>query len=66
LLLIIWLKVLVHINTLEGDYYSYVPELMAIVGQQTKKRYRLGDKVKVKVIAASKEAKTIDFCFIGW
>jgi ribonuclease R len=52
---------LIHINTLEGDFYSYVPELMAIVGQQTKKRFRLGDKIKIKVVAASKESKTIDF-----
>ena len=52
---------LVHINTLEGDYYNYVPELFSIIGQNTKKRYRLGDEVKVKCIGASKAAKTIDF-----
>ncbi len=52
---------LVHVNTLKGDYYNYIPELMSMVGEKTKKRYRLGDKIKIKVIAASKENHTIDF-----
>ena len=52
---------LVHANTLEGDYYSYIEELMALVGQKTKKMYRLGSPVRVKVVGASKEARTIDF-----
>ncbi|MFA6752798.1 MAG: ribonuclease R [Bacilli bacterium] len=56
---------LVHVNTLKGDYYNYVPELMSLIGSQSKKKYRLGDKVTIKVIAASKEAKTIDFDIIG-
>ena len=55
---------LVHINTLEGDYYSYIPEIYAIIGQRTKKRYRLGDKLKVKCVAANKETKQIDFVLL--
>ena len=52
---------LVHVNTLKDDFYNYVPELMGLIGQNTKKMYRLGTEVKVKVIGASKEARTIDF-----
>lgn len=52
---------LVHVNTLKGDYFSYIPELCAMIGKSTKKQYRLGDKIKIKVVAASKEASTIDF-----
>ena len=52
---------LIHINTLEGDYFSYIPEIYSLVGQRTKKRYRLGEKIKVKCISASKVAKTVDF-----
>ncbi len=55
---------LVHINTLEGDYFTYIPELFSLVGQNTKKRYRLGTKVKVKCIGASKVSKTIDFMIL--
>ncbi|MDD4706360.1 MAG: ribonuclease R [Bacilli bacterium] len=56
---------LVHVNTLKGDYYNFVPELMSLIGSQSKNKYRLGDKVTIKVIAASKDAQTIDFEIIG-
>ncbi len=52
---------LVHVNTLKGDYYDYIPELMSLIGKESKKKYRLGDKVTIKVTGASKESKTIDF-----
>ena len=52
---------LVHISSLKGDYFNYVPELLAMIGKSTKKTYRLGDKVKVVCVAASKESSTIDF-----
>ena len=52
---------LVHVNTIKGDYYNYVPELLSLVGKSTKKTYRVGDKIKVKVINASKESALIDF-----
>jgi len=52
---------LVHVNTLKGDYYNYVPELLALIGKTSKKTYRVGDTVKIKVINASKENAMIDF-----
>ncbi len=52
---------LVHVQTLKGDYYTYVPDLLAMVGKSTKKQYRLGDKVRVKCVGASKENSMIDF-----
>ena len=52
---------LVHISTIKGDYYNYVEDLLALIGKSTKKQYRIGDTVKVKVVAASKAAATIDF-----
>ena len=53
---------LVHISTLDG-YYEYIPEILSLVSEN--KRYRLGDSVKVIVVAASKEASTIDFELVG-
>lgn len=52
---------LVHIRTLKGDFYNYIPELLCLIGKSTKKQYRLGDKVTVKCVAASSKAGTIDF-----
>ena len=52
---------LVHVKTLKGDMYNFIPELLSLVGKNTKKMYKVGDKVKVKVINASKETAMIDF-----
>ena len=52
---------LVHISNIPGDYYEYVPELLSLIGKSTKKTYRIGDKLKVRVIGASKETAQIDF-----
>ena len=52
---------LVHISNIPGDYYEYVPELLSLIGKSTKKTYRIGDKLKVRVISASKETAQIDF-----
>ena len=52
---------LVHVQTLKGDYFTYVPELLSMIGKSTKKTYRLGDKVRVKCVTASKENSMVDF-----
>lgn len=56
---------LVHVTTLKGDHFNYIEELMCLIGQNTKKRYTIGDVVQIKVVAASKEAMTIDFELVG-
>ncbi len=52
---------LIPVKSIKGDYYNYVPELLSLVGNSTKKTYRIGDKVKVKCVAASKVTAMIDF-----
>ena len=52
---------LVHVSSLKKDYFTYVPELLSMIGKSTKKTYRLGDKVKVKCVAANKMTAMIDF-----
>lgn len=52
---------LVHVSTLKGDFYNYIPEKLAMIGANTKKQYRIGDKIKIKVISASKATAMIDF-----
>lgn len=56
---------MVQVASLKGDYYTYVEELLCLIGKNTKKRYTMGDRVKIKVVAASKEARTIDFEIVG-
>ena len=43
------------------DFYNYDPDLEMLIGEKTKKVYKLGDKVKVKLVRASKELREIDF-----
>ncbi len=52
---------LVHVNDMKGDYYTYDEISLSLIGERTKKRYRIGDTIKVKVIAASKEEQNITF-----
>ena len=47
-------------NTMD-DFYDYNEELETLIGERTKKVYRLGDEVEVKVVKASKELREIDF-----
>ncbi len=56
---------LVHISAIGDDFFHYNSDIMAIVGDNTKKLYRLGDKLKVKVIRANKQEKQIDFEIVG-
>ena len=51
---------LAHISEL-GDYYIYDEATQTLTGEKTKNRYRLGDRVLIRVKAASRDAKTIDF-----
>ena len=52
---------LVRMDDLTDDFYTYSEETFSLVGRKNHRGYRLGDKVKVKVKSANKEAKTIDF-----
>ena len=52
---------LVRIDDLTDDYYRYDESTFALVGNNNKRGYRLGDEVKVIVKAASKTNHTVDF-----
>ncbi len=41
---------LVHVDNLKGDEYSFIEEKYSIVGAETKKEYKLGNKINVKII----------------
>lgn len=52
---------LVHLNTMKDDFYHYDDYMNMLRGEKTGKLYKLGDIVKIKVINAYKEEKTVDF-----
>ena len=51
---------LIHVNDMK-DYFSFDEATQSLIGERTKEKFTLGDEVLIKVKAASKEAKTIDF-----
>ena len=51
---------LVHINDMD-DFYHYDEVAQTLIGERTKKKYSLGDRVLVKTVRASKEEKAVDF-----
>jgi len=55
---------LVHIKNMDDDYYTLDEKSYSLVGEKTKKRYRLGDKVKIKIKNVDLEKKMIDYVFI--
>ena len=52
---------LVRAASLQGDYFEYNENEYALVGTHTGKAYKLGEKVRVQVVAADKMTRTIDF-----
>lgn len=56
---------LVHIRDLDDDYYVYDEDHLCLIGERTKKVYRLGDDVKVKCQKVDIPNREIFFKFIG-
>lgn len=54
---------MVKLKDMKDDFYVLNKETYSIVGQRTKKKYSIGDEVKIKVAGADLERKTIDFKF---
>lgn len=51
----------VHLSTLTDDYYYYDAAAHTLLGRRTKKRYRLGDKVRVEVVRVDLQRRQCDF-----
>jgi ribonuclease R len=51
---------LVHVSTMADDYYRYSEQNHALYGENTRKSYRLGDKVAVQVVRVDLERRQID------
>jgi ribonuclease R len=52
---------LIHVTGLPKDYYHYEASQHRMVGERTGRIFRLGQKVKVKVVRVNLEERKIDF-----
>ena len=55
---------MIRVSDMNDDYYIYDEEHYQMVGEHTKKIYKLGQKVKVEVTNADKVMRTIDFALV--
>jgi len=55
---------MVRIKDIKEDYYIFDEKEYALIGQATKKMYRLGDKVRISVKNADLERKHLDFTLL--
>jgi ribonuclease R len=51
----------VHISTLDDDYYYYEEASHSLTGRRTRRRFRLGDKVHVRVVRVDLQRRQLDF-----
>ena len=52
---------LVHVTTLDDDYYIFDEKKHIFIGERTSKIYRMGEPVKIAVLSVNKVERTIDF-----
>ena len=52
---------MVRLANLDGDYYVFDEEHHELVGERTRKKFKLGQTVKIQVVSVDRYLKTIDF-----
>ena len=55
---------LVKVSSIKNDHYVFDEKKYALIGSQTKARYQLGQKVKLKIQKADVERKQMDFILV--
>ena len=51
---------MVHVSSMADDYYRFVEQQHVLRGENTKKVYRLGDRIAVQVVRVDMERRQID------
>ncbi|MDQ5881230.1 MAG: ribonuclease, partial [Pseudomonadota bacterium] len=57
----VYVEGLVHVSELGEDYFQYDNVKHQMLGERSGKRYRLGDRMRVKLVKADLETGRIDF-----
>ncbi len=56
---------MVSLRDIKEDYFEFDEKEYTITGKRTKKVYRLGDKVRIKVLKVSLEQRLIDYTLVS-
>ncbi len=57
----VYVQGLVHVSSMSDDYYRFDEKAHLLKGENTKRTYRLGDRVSVQVARVDLERRQIDF-----
>ncbi len=57
--------VLVHVSELGADYFQFDNIKHQMLGERTGQRFRLGDRVRVRLVRADLESNKIDFVLVA-
>jgi ribonuclease R len=61
----VFVEGLVRVSSLSDDFYTFVEGSHALVGQHTRRTFRIGDRVRVQVARVDVDARHIDFALLG-
>lgn len=56
---------MIRVNTMYDDFYEFDEKQRAVVGKKHKKRFMIGDQVKIQVKKTDPIKRTIDFIFVA-
>jgi ribonuclease R len=57
----VYVEGMVHVSELGNDYFQYDAARHQLVGDRTRQRFRLGDRIEVKLVRADLETTRLDF-----
>ncbi|HEX7128036.1 MAG TPA: ribonuclease R [Thermodesulfobacteriota bacterium] len=60
----VFVEGLVHMSSIGDDYYTYVEKAHALVGRHTRRTFRIGDPVRVRVERVDLDSRHIDFSIV--
>lgn len=55
---------LVHVSYMTDDYYHYSDRHHALIGEMTKKVYKIGQEVEIKVSDVNMDEHAVDFLLV--
>jgi ribonuclease R len=61
----VYVEGLVHVSELGADYFQFDAIKHQMLGERTGQRFRLGDRVRVRLVRADLESNKIDFVLAG-
>ena len=57
----VYVEGMVHVSELGNDYYHFDASRHQLVGERMRRRFRLGDRVRVALVRADLETTRLDF-----